>query len=464
MATDGPGLMQGDDASSFCYMVYNTINERGMLSIDSLIERIYKGEISRRNEYMRLLGEFIDVACNGSIKKEMWSCYGVKDDPNSYIYNKLKALAASRQALIEVLRKSTQWLLEYIDPVLAYQAGWGDIGVNHQQHLVLLGFVRGLDKYTDQYESENKVITQFLAKLSKEEVYTIKAAQKHREQVIAMYDKLKMIGCSRATSDAFDEMLRHGWFKEEDYQNAVNHLTSNINTIKRLLQDQQSGYVIYQRDDPQVRLRNPLAERGLAKTIQETKDILWDHEIIPRAEFKKLMQAGTVKPSNMYISGGRLYELRPSKIVEMYFNDLMDIYFNQLVQYSFVSEWRVRHEMSEVNEPNNTFISHFMGQLKYGSIFDNLNRRENNREYLRNKYPDLFNLIVDNSQEKRAEIQKEFFKQLKIKMGHDKPCIVLTVSHPRPNDDYQLYFCITTMSEFCKSSRLQNECIKLIEL
>lgn len=432
MATDGPGLMQGDQSSDFCYTVYNTIDDNGILSIDKLINKINSDD-----ENYRLTGEFIDVICNGNIRAEMWSCYSNdEDDPNGYIYTRLKKVISSRSALEKVLNELNNILIEYIDPVICYKLGYGDIGKN----LALEYKKIHKDKFNKQFEAENEKVTAVFNRMLKDEVTTIQQAQEHREIIKKLYSKLKMLRCSEATSKAFNEIFNHGWTKEEYYQDMVNHIASNIKNLKNILSKQQLTYVLYLKDDAKAKLRNPCAKYGVAKVIKETNEILWDHETMPRAEFKNLMTSGAVEPSNMYILNGRLYEMTMTKIVDEYFDDLAKAACNQLIHFGCIMI-KVLQDISNFDDlVNKSLIPQFKIEFQRGTLLNNYFIKAK----IRGKNKKLEALLNDLDSDKFPEFQNAFIEKLKGKVGSNNLYIALVVENPDDFDVYHFYYYITT--------------------
>ena len=241
MLSDFQSLSQYEIEVEFHSLVRNFIPEKGILSIDLLINRINKGDPSKIGEQFILLGKLICLAHEGRIKQAL--CLTENEDENS-TYDQLKAVVASRQALETVISNCQKQLLEYIDPVLAYQAGHGEIGRNAQP------FLRKLipQKYGGKFDSDNYSITPILEKLAQEDVKTVEQAKKHRERITILYTKMKMLGCSKGAMKALEDMLNHGWFNEEDYNKALEQVKNSISIIENILQTQQERYVLYKKE------------------------------------------------------------------------------------------------------------------------------------------------------------------------------------------------------------------------
>lgn len=241
MLSDFQNLSHYEIEVGFHSLVRNFISEKGILSIDLLINRINKGDPSKIGEQFILLGKLICLAHEGRIKQAL--CL-TEDEDETSTYDQLKAVVASRRALETVILNCQKQLLEYIDPVLAYQAGHGEIGRNAQP------FLRRLmpENYGGKFDTDNDSIMPILEKMAQEEVKTVEQAKKHREKITRLYSKMKMLDRSRGALNALERMLNHGWFNEEDYNKELEQVKNSISTIEKTLQNKQERYVLYKKE------------------------------------------------------------------------------------------------------------------------------------------------------------------------------------------------------------------------
>lgn len=242
MATDGPGLMYGDDSLEFLWIAFIEISN-GRIDLDNILQEYDKyakkgcRDKSRElnlEEY-RFMAELVKVLHQGRIKEEL-GVYDYGDDEGNEItyYDILNEAVVSRSTLELLFKKSKELYIYKNGPGFE---NYMDINYLKKYHELFL------ERYNSTQEKEQ--LDRIVESMKKLPCNSLEDAQKIRNKLKNVKNKYKMLGvCSKQIIYDIEDLLYHGMQKEH-YLTWLNSIKDNVDTIKEILDNPKESYVLY---------------------------------------------------------------------------------------------------------------------------------------------------------------------------------------------------------------------------
>lgn len=242
MAMDGPRLMSSDHGSWFCSLVHYIIKD-GQLDLDYLLMEYEKEQ--RKNyedddrelnlEEYRLMAELVKVLHQGRVEEELWSVYMPEDkEYKPSVYELLDKAIISRTILELLLSKNEQMFI--------YMNG---IGFEYYWYADRLKECGLWDYQRYKSDQEKEQLDKIVEEMEKTKCDSLEVALKMREKLVKIKTKYPLFECSKQIMNDINDLLFHGWRKEEDYLKMLNSIKESIDTIKEILDNPKESYVLY---------------------------------------------------------------------------------------------------------------------------------------------------------------------------------------------------------------------------